>query len=352
MNGTKRSPVDGGWARLVPPTESRSDEERVFVGEHASVVQIRHLIARVAPTSAAVLITGESGTGKEILACDVYRGSTRRNRPFVAVNCAAIAPNLEESELFGHEAGAFTGADRRRAGRFELAHEGTIFLDEVGDMPLPLQVKLLRILEAGEYLPVGGESPCRCDVRLIAATNENLEKLVDEGRFRADLFYRLCVVRIDVPPLRERREDIPLLIAHFAHRFAESYGRKALTLAPDLTEFLERYHFPGNVRELANIIHHAVILAEEDRLSLDLIPPYLLRRLNAAVPALEFTGRFHDAKRRLIEQFERGYLVSAIKQSGGIISRAARLAGISERVFHQKLRAYGLHGLSFRRSDT
>jgi DNA-binding NtrC family response regulator len=324
-------------------------DPRSFVGEHASVVRIRHVIERVAPTGAPVLITGESGTGKEILATDVHRRSTRHDRPFVAVNCAAIAPNLEESELFGHVAGAFTGAERRRAGRFELAHKGTIFLDEIGDMPLGLQVKLLRILEAGEYVPVGAESACRCDARLIAATNQDLEKLVSEGRFRSDLYYRLCVVRIDVPPLRERREDIPLLAAHFARRFAEVYGRGGPTLAPDFAEFLARYDFPGNVRELANIIHHAVILAEEDRLSMDVIPPYLLRRLDAAAPVLALTGCFHDAKRRLVEQFERGYLLSAIRESGGIVSRAARLAGISERVFHQKLRAYGLQGHSFRR---
>ncbi len=352
MSGSKPPHFDSVLAGVGPPSELSVNDDTAFVGEHASVVRIKHLIARVAPTNAPVLITGESGTGKEILATDVHRRSMRHDRPFVAVNCAAIAPNLEESELFGHVAGAFTGADRRRAGRFELAHKGTIFLDEIGDMPLALQVKLLRILEAGEYVPVGAESSYRCDARLIAATNHDLEKLVNEGRFRADLYYRLCVVRIDVPPLRERREDVPLLTAYFAQRFAASYGRCGPTLAPDFAEFLARYDFPGNVRELANIIHHAVILAEEDRLSVDLVPSYLLRRLDAAAPVLALTGRFRDAKRRLVEQFERGYLLSAIQEAGGIVSRAARLAGISERVFHQKMRTYGIHGQGFRRGPS
>ncbi|HEU4364170.1 MAG TPA: sigma-54 dependent transcriptional regulator [Candidatus Krumholzibacteria bacterium] len=339
-------PVDALEARGSPLPPPGPD----FVGESPPTRELLSLVARVAGTEAPVLITGESGTGKEILARTIHARSRRRDGPFVPVNCGAIVDTLEESELFGHVAGAFTGAHRRKTGKFEAAHGGSIFLDEIGEMSLHLQVKLLRILQDGEYAPVGMVETCHADARVIAATNQDLNRLVDTRQFRADLFYRLNVVRLEVSPLRRRRDDIPLLLHHFVRAYSSQYGRPEPDIDPDVERALQDYDFPGNVRELSNVIQRAIILGTGPSLTLAALPDEIRHpssaRGNAGPRAHE--ARFREAKRRLIEEFEREYLIAIIQDCGGIVSRAARRAGLSDRIMHQKLRAYGIDSRSFR----
>ncbi len=322
-----------------------------FVGQSPSIRDLLALVTRVAPTEAPVLITGESGTGKEILARTIHARSRRRDRPFVAINCGAIVDTLEESELFGHVAGAFTGAHRRKTGKFEAAHGGTIFLDEIGEMSLPLQVKLLRILQDGEYAPVGMVETCHADARVIAATNQDLQRQVDARQFRADLFYRLNVVRLEVTPLRRRREDILPLLRHFVKTYSTQYGRPEPEIDPAVERVLEEYDFPGNVRELSNIVQRAIILGGGKTVTLAALSDEVRSPSSTARSIRDPHARetrFHEAKKRLIEEFEREYLVAVIQESGGIVSRAAKRAGLSDRIMHQKLKSYGIDGRSFR----
>lgn len=334
-----------------------------FVGRNPEVLRLLAKTREVAPTDAPVLITGESGTGKEILAHMIHRLSARATSPYIAVNCGAIADTLEESELFGHMPGAFTGADERKRGRFEVADGGTLFLDEIGETNLRLQVKLLRVLESGEYAPVGSPRNHHCDVRIVAATNQPLGAAVVSKAFRADLFYRLDVVRLRVPPLRDRKDDIPLLARYFASHYGRRYGTPVLRIEPGFFKRLMRYDYPGNVRELSNYIHRAVIAARAGVLteaSLEPIPSADTdrdqspppspgpTRMDASVGVAVHIESFHDAKRRLVEAFEREYLMAVLAECGGIVSRAADRAGLSERGFHQKLRQYGISGMSFR----
>jgi DNA-binding NtrC family response regulator len=323
---------------------SRQTPPQGLVGEDVKIEEIRALIDQIAATDAPVLITGESGTGKEIVARTLHDRSARRRGPYVCVNCGAIAPMLEESELFGHVAGAFTGAIGRKRGKLELADGGTLFLDEVGEMSPVLQVKLLRALQTGEVSPVG-MAECRyCDVRVVAATNQDLERGLREGSFRRDLYYRLNVLRLEIPPLRERPGDILLLARHFVRGYAASYGRPEPEMGPGFEEALLGYDYPGNVRELENVIHRAVVLAREGRLTPGLLPAELRRRTEAAV----VPAGFHAAKQIAVERFERDYLTAALRDCGGIVSRAARRCGLSERNFHEKLSRYGIEGQSFR----
>src|SRR5882724_2641799 len=264
------------------PQMSETDEQTSYAGEgvssavafagivgHSPALQrVLHLVESVATTDAAILIRGETGTGKELITGLIHRLSARRGGPLVKFNCTAIPTGLLESELFGHERGAFTGAIARRIGRFELAHQGTLFLDEIGDLPLDLQPKLLRVLEEREFQRIGGTQTIGSDVRIIAATNRPLEELVEEERFRADLYYRLNVFPIDLPPLRERTEDIPLLVRHFVTQHAERLGRRIEYISPDVMETLVRHPWPGNVRELKHVLHRAVILSESPSLQL------------------------------------------------------------------------------------
>ncbi len=325
--------------------ERATPGRRSFVGEDPRVLELLELVQRVAATDAPVLITGESGTGKELLAREIHVASQRSNGPYVAVNCGAIPANLEESELFGHTAGAFTGAGSRKRGKFESAHGGTLFLDELAEMSPAMQVKLLRVLQTGEYSPVGMAETLYCDVRVVAATNQKLESRLADGSLRPDLFYRLNVIRIEVPPLRDRRGDILLLARRFAERFARRYGRGEVALSAEVERFLVAYAFPGNVRELENLVHRAVILATDGTLRLD----HLLRLGTAEAPASEPPANdFHAAKQDAIERFERDFLTSALRECGGIISRAAGRTGLSERNFHEKLAKYGIDGQSFR----
>ncbi|MBU3057637.1 sigma-54 interaction domain-containing protein [Pseudomonas indica] len=331
-----------------------------FVGASASVLKLLKIADDVSETNAPILITGECGTGKEILARRIHQRSQRRNRPYVAVNCGAIASSLEESELFGYVPGAFTGANKRKQGLFEAANHGTVFLDEIGESSPGLQVKLLRVLQDGDYVPVGSAQTHRCDVRMIAATNRDLCEALGRGAFRADLYYRLDVVRLRVPPLRERMEDIPLLTRHFVTRYARTYGLSTPEIRSDFYAKLLQQDYPGNVRELSNYVHRAVVLSGGAPLTaalLDQLPPTVqpARPVEPAppprpsVPAPSAAGiPFHEAKKHLIETFEREYLIAVLNECGGIIYRAAKLAGMSERGFHQKLRHYGIDGTGFR----
>ncbi len=318
-----------------------------FLGANDRVVDLLTMAHRVAATDAPVLLIGESGTGKEVLAREIYCNSTRQQNPFLAVNCGAIANGLEDSELFGHERGAFTGAVKTRTGTFEAVDRGTIFLDEIAETSASFQVKLLRILQNGEYSPVGTSESRRCDVRVIAATNQDLMTLVHDRRFRPDLYYRLNVVRLDIPPLRERKDDILLLARHFLRRASKDMKVPLGRMTPDFERALLAHDYPGNVRELFNIIQRAVIFAQGEALTTDHLPPELLSAA-ARSQASDALQNFHEAKRRVVEQFEREYLIAVISQCHGIISRAALRCGLSERNLHGKLKAYGIDGKRFR----
>jgi DNA-binding NtrC family response regulator len=320
-----------------------------FIGNDPSVRQVLETVEQVADTDATVLITGETGTGKELIARALHEGSARRSREFVAVNCGALADTLLESELFGHLRGAFTGAAENRPGRFEVADRGTIFLDEVADMSHALQAKILRVLQTGEYAPVGSAANRRCDARVIAATNEPLRPLVAAGTVRADLYYRLNVICLDLPPLRARRADIPLLVEHFLSRFSEAYGRGRVRLGQDAERIVLSHPYPGNVRELENAIRRAVILCRGGEIVVRDLPRDMLEPL----PSPESAARvgFHAARARALGDFEREFLVTLLQTCGGNVSRAARRSGLSERHLHVKLKKYGLRGRDFMLGD-
>jgi DNA-binding NtrC family response regulator len=317
-----------------------------FIGRDQRVLAVLDLVRRVADTDATVLILGESGTGKELIARALHENSSRRSAPFLPVNCGAIAETLQESELFGHARGAFTGATEAKVGKFGAADGGTVFLDEIAETSKSLQVKLLRILQHGEYSPVGLAENRSCDVRIVAATNRDLRPLVAADSFRKDLYYRLNIIRLDLPPLRERRSDIPLLIDHFLRRFRACYHKQNLEISGAAVEALCRHDFPGNVRELENIMRRAAILCRGPAISVgDLALDETAQRPEHADTA---RGTFHEAKAQAVGHFEQAYLISILTACGGIVSRAARRAGLSERNFHEKLKKYGLSGKHFR----
>ncbi|MBX6424024.1 sigma-54 dependent transcriptional regulator [Thermosulfurimonas sp. F29] len=311
-------------------------EAKDVVAESPAMKEILRLIARVAPTEATVLLTGESGTGKEVLAGLIHRLSPRRNSPFLKINCAAIPEGLLESELFGHEKGAFTGADRARAGLFEEAGEGTIFLDEIGELPLSLQAKLLRVLQDGTFRRVGGRKELRSRARVIAATNRDLSEMVRKGTFREDLFWRLAVITIHIPPLRERREDILPLARFFLKKYARRYGKPVEDFSKEALELLWSYDFPGNVRELQNAVERAVILTEG--------PLITAGDLLFSPPGTEdlLAELFRRPLPEAVELLERKRIEEALKKSGGIKTRAAEMLGLSERVLRYKIEKYGL----------
>jgi DNA-binding NtrC family response regulator len=317
-----------------------------FVSNDPTVLDILDLVSQVADTDATVLIIGGSGTGKELIAKALHEQSSRRDAPFLAVNCGAIADTLQESELFGHEAGSFTGATLRKTGKFAAADRGTIFLDEISGMSMSLQVKLLRTLQSGEYTPVGMTTNQYCNVRVVAATNEDLRPLIDAGKFRHDLYYRLNIIRVELPPLCQRAGDIPLLIDHFLRLFGAGYRKPNLRVDADAQELLLKYDYPGNVRELENIIRRAVILCRDHWI----MPCHLAPEVSAGKSAdcTDLPENFHKAKDRVVEEFERAFLTSILSVCGGIVSRAARRAGLSERNFHAKLRKHGIRGQGFR----
>jgi DNA-binding NtrC family response regulator len=305
-----------------------------IIGDSGRMQEVLSLVRRVAPSDATVLIRGESGTGKELIANALHHASPRAAGPLVKVNCAALAESLLEAELFGHEKGAFTGAVTARKGRFELADGGSIFLDEIGDLPPHLQVKLLRVLQEREFERVGSSRPIKVDVRLLAATHRNLEALVREGRFREDLYYRINVVTIVLPPLRERREDLPPLIEHFLRAFAGKNGKTVRGLTREAREALLRYDYPGNIRELENLMERAVVLTRDDVIGVEDLP----LTLEAAVPDSGTEAGLIPA----VEGLERRMIHEALAKADGTQTRAAELLGISERVLRYKLKKYGL----------
>jgi DNA-binding NtrC family response regulator len=322
----------------------RMDREWRFenlIGSGPAMRRVFDTIRKVAETDLTVLVRGESGTGKELVAQALHQRSPRRPRPFVAVNCAAISRELVESELFGHEKGAFTGADARRAGRFEAAHGGTIFLDEIGDMPPATQAKVLRVLQERTFERVGGQQPVEVDVRVVAATHRDLEEEVRRGRFREDLYYRLKVVELELPPLRERPEDVPALVEQFLTALAARLERAKMPIAPAALARLARHAWPGNVRELRNVVEQAAVLAggpviEEEDLRLP-------EPGGAGAPAEAAEGgRFADAKRQAVESFERSFLLAALRANGGNVSRTAAAIGMVRQSLQQKIRELGL----------
>lgn len=312
-----------------------------ILGRSQAIKDMLQIISTVAPTEATVLITGESGTGKELVARALHEGSARADKPLVTVNCAALAENLLESELFGHEKGSFTGADRRREGRFMQADGGTLFLDEIGEMPLPLQAKLLRAQQQGEVQRVGSDAPINVDVRVLAATNRDLRREAAEKRFREDLYFRLNVISIEVPSLCRRSEDIPLLAAHFLQRFAERNRKTIKGFAPQALDSMLHYSWPGNVRELENAVERAVILCNGDLITGRELPANVVDASPAetadAVPEgdISLAGLSLDTvERRAIEE--------TLRQTGDNKSEAARRLGITRATLHNKLRKYGL----------
>jgi DNA-binding NtrC family response regulator len=311
-----------------------------IVGAGPAMRKVFDTILRVAETDLGVLIRGESGTGKELVAQAIHQQSPRRDSAFIAVNCAAISKELVESELFGHERGAFTGADARRVGRFEAANGGTIFLDEIGDMPLETQAKVLRVLTERTLTRVGGERPITIDVRIVAATHRDLESEIAAGRYREDLYYRLRVVEIELPPLRERREDIPRLVERFLARLAARTGRPRRTLSEEALSLICRHDWPGNVRELEHAIERAAVLTANDIIEPDDVD--LGRRSKRSSLAPVPGESFADAKKRAIYEFERAYFEAALAAHDGNISRAAEAIGMARQSLQQKLRELGL----------
>ncbi|HEY5627613.1 MAG TPA: sigma 54-interacting transcriptional regulator, partial [Nitrospira sp.] len=316
-----------------------------LIGDSPALKQVLHDIAQVAGTDSTVLIFGETGTGKELVARAIHASSQRRVRPLVTVNCAAIPASLIESEFFGHEPGAFTGATKKREGRFALADKGTIFLDEIGELPLDLQSKLLRVLQEGEFDPVGSSATRKVNVRVLAATNRDLARAVQEGKFREDLFYRLNVFPIQLPPLRERGDDVVRLASAFAQRFAAKLGRKIRPLTAESASRLKAYHWPGNVRELQNVIERAVITATNGTLNLDRalpeVPPAVAQPV-ATKSAQSTTIR----TARELEEFERANILQALNSTGWKVSGdkgAAKLLGMNASTLSSRMKALKIH---------
>ena len=322
--------------RLLRRELRRRRDSREIVGESAPLRELLELVRRVAPCDSTILLTGESGTGKELIAREIHLRSHRAQGPFVSINCGALPENLLESELFGHVKGSFTGAVRDKDGLFHVASGGTFLLDEVAETSPAIQVKLLRVLQEREIIPVGGVKPIPVDVRLIAATNADLEQEVFEGRFRADLFYRLNVIPIMVPPLRERPEDIPMLVESFVARMAEERRIKPKTVAPDAMELLMRYEWPGNVRELENVVERAVILQEGALIAPDDLPVKLRSKQTVRSRPLVAAANV------TMEELEKEYMLQVLEQTGWHKKKASSILGIDASTLYRKLQRYGI----------
>lgn len=318
-----------------------------IIGHSKPMQEVFSVIDKISSSNVTALLLGESGTGKELVAKAIHEGGGRKDKSFIKVNCAALPETLLESELFGHEKGAFTGAHMSRAGRFELADGGTIFLDEIGEMPLGLQAKMLRVLQEKQFERIGGTKTFTVDLRIVAATNVSLEEAVAEGKFRADLFYRLNVVPIQLPPLRERREDVPLLFSHFLKQSNERNG-KEIKITSELLDFLTNYNWPGNVREMQNLVERMVILAESDRLTLADLPPSLFgeESIKPVVKEVVVTRRTEpeiQQGRRSLEDIEKAEIEMALRRNGWVQVRAAKELGLTERQIGYRIKKYGLN---------
>jgi two-component system response regulator PilR (NtrC family) len=316
-----------------------------LLGKSPAMQRVFDVLRKVASTRTSVLLVGESGTGKELAAHALHELSPRSDQPFIPVNCGAIPETLLESELFGHVRGSFTGANQDKTGLFEAAHGGTLLLDEVAELPVAMQVKLLRVLQERKVKPVGGITEREIDVRIVAATNRDLEAEVEKATFRQDLYYRLNVIQLRLPPLRERREDLPLLVDHFIRKFSAEHGRNVVGAAPEVMSALTMYHFPGNVRELENMIERAVTLSTTDWLALDAFPN--LAGLQGSPPATGPVSRLPEEGMDLehhLEDYERAILIEALERTGGNRTEAARLLGVSFRSMRYRLSKLGITG--------
>ena len=343
------------------PLLESEDYELGIVGRSEQMQQVFKLIGQLAASDATALITGESGTGKELVARAIYHHSHRSQQPFLAVNCAAIPEQLLESELFGHERGSFTGATMQRVGKFEQCHRGTLFLDEIGDMTPQTQTKILRVLQSGTFERVGGNQPIKVDVRIIAATNKPLEQAVAARQFREDLFYRLNVVRVQVPPLRERKQDIRLLVNYFLKRFAKEQGTSPRSIAPAALKALEKYHWPGNVRELENVIRRALVIAKGDAILPGDLPPEVAGSSDPHSPAVSantqpasvpgdltgvakqlFQWARRDPKLKVLPAVERELVIQALKETENNQVHAAKLLGITRATLRKRIEKFGI----------
>jgi transcriptional regulator with GAF, ATPase, and Fis domain len=318
-------------------------------GDNPKLLEALEIAEKAAPTDLPVLVDGESGTGKELMAKVIHANGARADRPYISVNCGAIPENLLESELFGHKKGAFTGASNDRKGKFESAHTGTIFLDEIGELPLAGQVKLLRVLEAHEIQRVGSDEPIAVDTRIVAATNRNLRRMSEEGRFREDLFYRLSVIHLTLPPLRERRDEIPLLLAYFGVEAAATLKRQPVKMTLRLREFLRTYDYPGNIRELRNLVYRIVCLAPEtadiEHLPVDIRPGNATPMMSGiAASAVSLS----DAKRTASDEAERAFLERGLHEVGGTVAELARRFEMNRSHVQMLLKKHGLHSKDFR----
>ncbi|MGC4030333.1 MAG: sigma-54 dependent transcriptional regulator [Tepidisphaeraceae bacterium] len=332
--------------RITEPQQSvlapKFDPAQPMLTRDPAMQAIMELIHTVAVTNSRVLITGETGTGKQLVARAIHNASQRAAQPFIDLNCAAIPDTLLESELFGHEKGAFTGADARRIGRFEEAGKGTLFLDEIGEMGYGVQAKLLKVLQDGTFTRIGGQKVLTSEARVIAATNRDLEKEASEGRFRSDLFYRLHVVTIQLPPLRKRPNDIALLAEHFLQRFGA--GGPDRRFAPETLQAMTRYPWPGNVRELENLVERIAVLNHEPVIGIDALPERIVQQaIGFATAAVSYTGRYSEAK----DRFERDYVTSLLAKHHGNMAAAARQAGIDRSQFFRMVQRLGLDPKTF-----
>lgn len=309
-----------------------------FISQSPKMEEVLSVAARAADSKATVLITGESGTGKEVLAKSIHYVSPRKDKPFIAVNIPALPETLLESELFGHEKGAFTGAEKTKKGRFELADTGTIFLDEIGDIPINLQVKLLRVLQEHQIERLGSTESLNIDVRIIAATHQNLEAKIKDGSFREDLFYRLNIVTLNIPPLRERKEDVLPLIEHFTDKYAKENGKQKISLSKEAVDYLIKYNFPGNVRELENIIERAVVLSRGDIITLNDLPNAVKGfKAEREIPVNENATLIDQ-----VEELEKKLIYDALTKANGNQSQAGRILGLTERNLRYKMQKYGI----------
>lgn len=332
---------------------SAVQNEQVMVGSSTKMIELKEQIATIAPMQSWVLITGENGTGKELVARSIHENSSRRGRPFIEVNCAAIPEDLIESELFGHERGAFTGATQMKRGKFDLAHEGTLFLDEIADMSLKTQAKILRILQEQRFERVGGQQTNRVDVRVIAATNKDLREEIAAGRFREDLFYRLNVIPILVPPLRDRRDDIPSLCRHYFEFFAKKFARRVKRLSPEALAAMSAYRWPGNVRELKNTVERLSIMARKDTIEVDDLPPEII--VDTSSDTLDTSGLIYIAGmdeatgssnlKEARSHFEREFILEKLKENDWNISKTAQSLGIERTYLHRKMKLFKIRTL-------
>lgn len=352
VNEALLASASAAQAGTMETDRNLTDDQDSIIGSSQALKEVFKTIGRVAASDVSVLIVGESGTGKELVARALHRYSERCNSPFIAINCAAIPDNLLESELFGFEKGSFTSAYANRTGKFELAHKGTIFLDEIGDMSFSLQAKLLRVLQGGVFERIGGTKSIKVDVRVIAATNKNLEDAINRREFREDLYYRLKVITITLPPLRMRREDIPELMRHFLARYGMEYGKPNLTINTEALEMLARYSWPGNIRELENLCKQLVLLSKSPVIGPDLIASSLhepsqekSQHISAGFGTLHIDNlNAYEGVlfKTVIEHTERGLLHTALLHTRGNQARAARLLGISRVMLHDRIEKYGL----------